>query len=282
VPANETDADSDGYRICENDCDDTNGSVNPGAAEVCNNVDDNCNGDIDEDDFSGTNGDPPNSARWSVSETSNATVEIQSNTLSQTITNSGNAEDGSVVSNWFLTGDFDARVDFDLYDWPTGSSYGATANFGIVNVGNGWWYDIARSYDNVGNRIKAREGDPTYALKKNESLNALTGKFRMVRVGSSLTAYYKTSGDWVNFYTWPNFGTQDCKIFIGLRDNLCDEDVTVRYDNCNTNDGVLRLTFYLDSDNDGFGDPEQTIQACTVPAGYVPGLHSSCWVCIRQ
>jgi len=32
------------------DCDDTDGAVNPAATEVCNDVDDDCNGDIDDDD----------------------------------------------------------------------------------------------------------------------------------------------------------------------------------------------------------------------------------------
>jgi hypothetical protein len=29
IPGNESDADSDGYMICENDCDDTDASINP-------------------------------------------------------------------------------------------------------------------------------------------------------------------------------------------------------------------------------------------------------------
>lgn len=50
IPVNETDADSDGYMICENDCDDTSASINPGATEVCDSVDNNCNGQTDEGD----------------------------------------------------------------------------------------------------------------------------------------------------------------------------------------------------------------------------------------
>ena len=40
--ATETDADGDGYRVCDGDCDDGDGSVFPGAVEQCNGLDDDC------------------------------------------------------------------------------------------------------------------------------------------------------------------------------------------------------------------------------------------------
>jgi hypothetical protein len=43
------DLDGDGYSGCQGDCNDRNSAVKPGAAEICNAIDDNCNGLIDED-----------------------------------------------------------------------------------------------------------------------------------------------------------------------------------------------------------------------------------------
>ena len=43
------DADADGWAACE-ECNDADAAVNPDATEVCNAVDDDCDGDVDDDD----------------------------------------------------------------------------------------------------------------------------------------------------------------------------------------------------------------------------------------
>jgi hypothetical protein len=48
------DLDSDGFSPAEGDCDDDDSAVNPGEAEVCNGIDDDCNGAIDDDPVDGT------------------------------------------------------------------------------------------------------------------------------------------------------------------------------------------------------------------------------------
>ena len=52
--AGETDADGDGYFVCDGDCDDSDASVNPGATEICDGLDNDCDGQIDEGISDGT------------------------------------------------------------------------------------------------------------------------------------------------------------------------------------------------------------------------------------
>lgn len=44
----DVDDDNDGYTENEGDCDDTNPAINPSSAEVCDYIDNNCDGAIDE------------------------------------------------------------------------------------------------------------------------------------------------------------------------------------------------------------------------------------------
>ena len=45
----ELDLDQDGISACEGDCDDSNAAINPGQSDICNGLDDDCDGDVDED-----------------------------------------------------------------------------------------------------------------------------------------------------------------------------------------------------------------------------------------
>jgi hypothetical protein len=64
LPADELDGDSDGVRLCEADCDDSDPDRYPGADEICNGIDDDCDDvlpadeqDADSDGYSACQGD---------------------------------------------------------------------------------------------------------------------------------------------------------------------------------------------------------------------------------
>ncbi len=48
LPQDDSDKDGDGWAQSQGDCDDSNSTIHPGAAELCNGKDDDCNGHVDD------------------------------------------------------------------------------------------------------------------------------------------------------------------------------------------------------------------------------------------
>jgi Putative metal-binding motif/HYR domain/Secretion system C-terminal sorting domain len=163
-----------GYVAQANDCDDSTAAINPNATEVCNGLDDNCNGLVDEGfDFDGDG-----------------------------VTSCG----GDCNDNDVSVNPFAAEV-------CNGSDDNCN---GLIDEG----YDV----DNDG--------------------------------------YTTCQGDCNDNNANVNPGaTEVCNLTDDDCDGLVDENVTV--------------TFYIDADNDGYGNSAVTVQACTAPAGYV-SLNGDC------
>ena len=51
IPADEADADGDGFMVCDGDCDDANADVYPGATEECDGLDNDCDGVVPADEL---------------------------------------------------------------------------------------------------------------------------------------------------------------------------------------------------------------------------------------
>jgi hypothetical protein len=59
--------------------------------------------------------------------------------------------------------------------------------------------------------------------------------------------------------TQPAEPATECYETATFNDTTCSWDVT---------DNGTQMTYYADTDNDGFGDPDNTVVDCTLPAGY--------------
>ena len=140
-----------------------------------------------DDDFTGTDGDPPDTDRWTETDASNK-MSIVSNALD--FDSSEAADTTSYIESTFnLSGDFDIQVDFDIADYGNPSS---GFHYIRLHVADGGGYEAG----NFCEIMAARQSSTSYWVV-NGNVTAFTsvsrsvdsGKFRIVRSGSTITGY---------------------------------------------------------------------------------------------
>lgn len=104
------------------------------------------------------------------------------------------------VSGFFLAGDFDAQVDFDLLEWPTANGFN-------VSISTGVQFSISRFSYNFW------EGEGYLVFSRgtliHESASGASGKLRLKRTGTTMEAFY-----WQN-NAWKSMGTYTADEFAG-------------------------------------------------------------------
>ncbi len=213
-----SDLDNDGWGD-EIDCDDNNPDINPGADELCNEVDDDCDGDIDEEAVDGIPlygdadgdgyGDEDYATVGCEAEEGKATEAGDCDETDPTI-NPGADEACNEIDD-----DCDGDIDEDVEEGST-------------------WYA-----DSDGDTF----GDPD---------NTMDGC---------------SPGDgWVS-------NDEDCDDSSAAVSPIAVEVCNEIDDDCdgNTDDSSAldADTWYEDGDEDGYGDPDSTVQACEQPTDYV-------------
>ena len=278
----DTDSDGDGYDE-DTDCDDEDADINPGAAEICDGIDNDCDEDIDESPSDGTTwyadadedlyGDPgstvdacerPDGYRSNSLDCDDTNAAVNpgaAETCDGTDNNcSGDESDASDVTTWYADTDSDTYGDAgsttDACTQPSGHVADSTDcddTAAAVNPGE------SETCDGTDNNCSGDESD-----------------------ASDLSTWYADVD--YDFYGDPGSSVDACTRPSSYRSNSLDCDDTSASvnpgesetcdgtdNNCSGDetDAADASAWHPDSDGDGYGDEGSSVDACTQPSGHV-------------
>lgn len=151
-----------------------------------------------DDDFTGTNGDPPNVERWSVAaQTATSSYQIYNNKLRQAVSAGGDIYLENIIETF--PDDFDIQIDWDLpVPAPSGEWWLAELRGTIISGPNtNWMWAISRGRLNGSQTIDYRYKNPSTGYNQ-FSNTSTSGKFRLERIGTHCKAYHDIGASWVN------------------------------------------------------------------------------------
>ena len=272
------DVDNDGF-CSDVDCDDTNPNINPGATEICDGIDNNCDGQIDEgvmiSFYADTDGDGFGDPNNSIEACTLPTGYVSDNTdcddtntsinpsATETCDGIDNNCDGQIdegeTNTYFADTDGDGFGDINFptqaCSVPTGYvSDNTDCDDSAANVNPGATEVCDGIDNNCDGQIDEEVSNIYYADTDNDGFGDPNNSIQACTVP---TGYVSNNTDCDDTNTSVNpSATEICD---GI-DNNCDGQI---------DEGLSTNIYYADIDSDGFGDPNNSIQACTVPTGYV-------------
>ena len=275
------DNDGDGYTTSE-DCDDANPQVYPGAQELCDGIDNSCNGEVDEGVqqtfYADTDGDGfgnENSTQDSCEATEgfvanggdcddeNADVYPFAIELCDEIDNNCNGDiDEDVGGMYFIDDDRDGfGTDEAIFLCNLEDGYSQQA--GDCDDNNNIIYpeapEICDGLDNDCDEDIDEDGLTTYYLDADE--DGYGAAENSILDCSPPSGYVSNADDCNDIDT---FISPDAQEICDTLDNNCDGNI-------DDEDPLVlgQLQWFIDYDSDGFGNLSFPQDACTAPTGYV-------------
>ena len=274
VTAVTDDADGDGY-TSEEDCDDSDADVHPGASEACDGVDNDCNGEIDEGVQStfyvDTDGDGFGS---------DAGMVEACEAPSGFVDNAGDCDDSDAAYNPGATEDDCADPNDDNCDGSVGYA-----------DADGDGYAACEDCNDAAPAIHPGATEICDEADVDEDCDGLSDDADD-SVDPDSQGMYHTDADTDGYGDASGTGTRSCEVPSGMvADNtdcddtnidvnpgaaeVCDADDTdedcdgVADDDDAGVDTSTLSTWYLDDDSDGYGDSAVSTSACEQPSGHV-------------
>lgn len=293
-----TDSDSDSYgdpntgvnscsqppnTVTDNtDCDDTNSVINPGEAEVCNGLDDDCDGSVDIGAVDAVSFHPD----YDGDSYGSGNPIVQCSQPSGYVPNNTDCDDGNQNVNPGATelcnaidDDCNGQVDdglifVDYYDDSDNDGYGDSST--VTN-------DCSQPSGTVTDATDCDDSNPAINPGENEICNTIDDDCNgQVDDGLSFVDYYEDNdGD---SYGNSSVSINSCSLPPGYVTDATDcNDLNQAInpgqtelcnnidDNCNgqIDDGLSYVDYFSDSDGDSFGDPNISINDCAQPPNTV-------------
>lgn len=267
-----------GYSSNNIDCNDNNAAIQPAATEICNLIDDNCNGQIDEDAQLAFYIDNDNDSYGNPNIFTFACTQPNGFVLNSSDCNDNNAGVNPSISEICnlidenCNGIIDEGVQLEFYADSDLDTYGSPSNAILACT-------VPAGY--VTNAIDCDDSDDYVQPGAIEICNSIDDNCNnQVDENIQFNIYYEdVDGDsfgnpnsTISFCTLP-FGyvsnNTDCNDNDSSISPLGTEICNLLDDNCDglVDEGVQSI-FYLDADNDGFGNSNITNLACSQPFGY--------------
>ena len=278
-----------GYVSDNSDCNDGNAAVHPGATELCNNLDDNCDGQIDEGVqatfYADADGDGYGNAAVSMQACAAPVGYVSDNTDC----NDGNAAihpGATEVCNGLdddCNGQVDEGVQTTFYADADGDGYGnAAVSMQACVAPAGYVSDPTDCND--GNAA-IHPGAPEVCNNLDDNCDG------QIDEGLGVSWYLDVDGDGYGGTAYILVACMQPDGYAAAGDDCDDNNPNVHPglpevcngldDDC---DGLIddadpdvtgQPVWYADADGDGFGNAAATVLACSQPAGYVPD-HTDC------